>query len=607
MNDNNISRLLLPLNITERVEHIASDEVDTTSDGTPCPILFPATITTADFKLTYRYNSARPPTISSSYDLNLSTLTTFTYPSVIPSFVNYYHDNQSSSKVSVPSIYSTTEASDKMMTEVPTAAFNLSTSPFNNISNTTTPKSIPTYQSINQSTTPTRIPSYLSTNQSSTIIPTNSPSFPLTNQSSTVTPTSSPSFPTTNQSSTVTPTSSPSFPTTYQSSTVTPTSIPTYSSTYIPSTAIPTTIPTNFITQHPSSIIPSICPSYSPTYIPSSRAPTIRPSSISPTMRPTFAPFIKATLKPTPNPTSRPTSSSPSNPTIKPTSLPTLFPSYTPTYFPTLVPTCKPSYQPSSQPSSLPTLTPTISKSPTTTPSRPTCIPSTVPSFVPTRQNSPLLLFFINLTISNITKTILSTTSELVISDSIAETMDIQSDYVKYRYISNIQPMNNNNLYLNIKHVSTQKIFSLAYTASPHIIQVTSRVSLLLSSSPQYDATEELYNHLIQKFQINFNDGIFTSIFIHKINEMNAYELNYTNVISFSISPLIIIYPVTTDTHSLSAGDIIGIIISIIAIIILSMTCYTYFQTTYYSKKRDIRVYLSHAEEEKDLEIIMNS
>ena len=324
-------------------------------------------------------------------------------------------------------------------------------------------------------------------------------------------------------------------------------------------------------------------------------------------MRPTFAPFIKATLKPTPNPTSRPTSSSPSNPTIKPTSLPTLFPSYTPTYFPTLVPTCKPSYQPSSQPSSLPTLTPTISKSPTTTPSRPTCIPTTVPSFVPTRQNSPLLLFFINLTISNITKTILSTTSELVISDSIAETMDIQSDYVKYRYISNIQPMNNNNLYLNIKHVSTQKIFSLAYTTSPHIIQVTSRVSLLLSSSPQYDTTEELYNHLIQKFKINFNDGIFTSIFIHKINELNAYELNYTNVISFSISPLIIIYPVTTDTHSLSAGDIIGIIISIIAIIILSMTCYTYFQTTYYSKKRDIRVYLSHAEEEKDLEIIMNS
>jgi len=323
-------------------------------------------------------------------------------------------------------------------------------------------------------------------------------------------------------------------------------------------------------------------------------------------MRPTFAPFIKATLKPTPNPTSRPTSSSPSNPTIKPTSLPTLFPSYIPTYFPTLVPTCKPSYQPSSQPSSLPTLTPTISKSPTTTPTRPTCIPTTVPSFVPTRQNSPLLLFFINLTISNITKTVLSTTSELVISDSIAEAMDIQSNYVKYRYISNIQPMNNNNLYLNNKHVSTQNIFSLAYTTSPHIIQVTSRVSLLLSSSPQYDTTEELYNHLIQKFQINFNDGIFTSIFIHKINEMNAYELNYTNVISFSISPLIIIYP-TTDTHSLSTGDIIGIIISIIAIVILSMICYTYFQTTYYSKKRDIRVYLSHAEEEKDLEIIMNS
>ena len=401
--------------------------------------------------------------------------------------------------------------------------------------------------------------------------------------------------------------------------------ISNYPSTVQPSPYNPTLLPTYPSTNQPTFTLTSLYPSLLPSYYPSTHSPTRKPSTICPTTRPTFAPFIKATLGPTPSPTNYPTTSSPSNPTIKPSSRPTFIPSNAPTIVPTVTPTYTPSRQPSSQPSSSPTLTPTISKRPTSEPTRPTCVPTNMPSFVPTKQNSPLLFFFINITIANITKTKLSTSSELVISDSIAATMDISTDYVKYRYISNIQFMINNHAGNN-RHSSSLLSFSTTasspsssvssvssannvivdsvYTGT-YIIEVTTKVSLLLSSSPQYDNSRALYNHLIQSFQSSFNDGTFHTIFMHQCIHMNAHELNHTDITSYSISQLYIKYPLVKD-EILSKGDITGIVIGAIAIIILVVIYYRYHQRTYNSK-RDIRVYVSKAEEQKDIEIIMNS
>ena len=191
--------------------------------------------------------------------------------------------------------------------------------------------------------------------------------------------------------------------------------------TSVASTSAPTCEPSAAPSQPPSltpSVIPTVIPTVSPSLIPTvvptvlpSDAPTTLPSvqptvSLLPTVEPSLLPSALPSLLPSLLPSAVPTTTSP---TVEPTTS-------MPTVQPTLTPTAIPSIEPSNLPTVIPSLAPTVT---------PTLAPSLPPTYT-------TIVFKTTVALQNVSSAEWSSTSEVVVMESLAETLFINTNQIEY-------------------------------------------------------------------------------------------------------------------------------------------------------------------------------
>lgn len=325
---------------------------------------------------------------------------------------------------------------------------------------------------------------------------------------------------------------------------------------------------------------PSAKPTLTPTHKPSadpSASPTIRPTAV-PTGKPTFAPSTEVpTCDPTRKPTFSPTTSIPTatptaeptvEPTWKPSGVPTYMPTHEPTVAPTYEPTNVPTYAPTNEPTTNPTFSPT--NQPTTaTPSRsptirPTAVPTLTfaPSIAPTRQDSPVVQFFANITINDAKSPVLDSDGMQVIAVSTAQVMGLPSSTVTFLSVGESRTYDMPRLAQ--KNAAARKALKETLYSYPVTLRVSAALDLTNYATPNL-----LYNTTMHKLLVAAADQGYDAVLQANAQTYGTPDLFGGTTYQVEISPATVVNP---DYGKEKVSGLTGGGTAIIVICVLVMT-----------------------------------